>query len=102
MVIPFGLTNALATCQDVINNALHKFLNIFVVAYFNNILVYTIGMLQQHIEHVSKVFAKLEEIDFKVNLKKTKFHKQEIKYLRFIIRTKGISIDPDKVKPIQE
>ena len=59
-------------------------------------------MLQQHIEHVSKVFAKLEEIDFKVNLKKTEFHKQEIKYLRFIIGTKGISIDPNKVKPIQE
>ena len=41
LVILFGLTNALATFQAYINNVLRKYLNVFVVVYLNNILVYS-------------------------------------------------------------
>jgi hypothetical protein len=37
----FGLTNALATFQAYINNILRKYLNVFVVVYLDDILVYS-------------------------------------------------------------
>ena len=41
LVMPFGLTNALASFQRLINNVLRNFLDIFVVVYLNNILVFS-------------------------------------------------------------
>jgi hypothetical protein len=39
--MPFGLTNALATFQAYINNVLRKYLDVFVVVYLDDILVYS-------------------------------------------------------------
>ena len=39
--MPFGLTNAPATFQALINTLLYKYLDIFVIAYLNDILIYT-------------------------------------------------------------
>ena len=41
LVMPFGLTNALATCQALINNVLRHHLDKTVVAYLDDILVYS-------------------------------------------------------------
>ena len=48
-VMPFGLTNAPATCQEVVNETLREFLGRFVIAYVDDILIYTKGSLQLHI-----------------------------------------------------
>jgi hypothetical protein len=40
-VMPFGLTNALATCQALVNDVLREHLDIFVVAYLDDILIYS-------------------------------------------------------------
>ena len=40
-VIPFGLTNALATFQVYINEILEEKLNVFVIVYLDDILIYT-------------------------------------------------------------
>ena len=39
--MPFGLTNALASFQGYINKILTEKLDIFVIAYLNDILIYT-------------------------------------------------------------
>jgi hypothetical protein len=49
--MPFGLTNAPATFQAYINNILRKYLDVFVVVYLDNILVY----LKTHDDHVRDV-----------------------------------------------
>ena len=41
LVMFFGLTNAPVTFQVFINNVFRKYLNIFVIIYFNNILIYS-------------------------------------------------------------
>ena len=44
-VIPFRLTNALATEQELINDTLREYLNIFVLVYIDDTLVFTKGTL---------------------------------------------------------
>jgi hypothetical protein len=39
--MPFSLTNVLVTCQKLINNVLRAYLDIFVIIYLNNILIYS-------------------------------------------------------------
>jgi hypothetical protein len=52
--MPFSLTNALATCQELINNVLQEFLDIFVVTYLDDILVFSQNKTE-HIKHIKKV-----------------------------------------------
>ena len=49
-VMPFGLTNAPATFQALINDTLREYLDDFVVAFLDNILIYTNGTLKEHIQ----------------------------------------------------
>lgn len=39
--MPFGLSNATTSSQSYINKTLAKKLNIFVIVYLNDILIYT-------------------------------------------------------------
>ena len=55
----FGLMNAPATCQSFINDTLREFLDIFCVAYLDDILIYSEDY-QTHVEHVRKVLEKLQ------------------------------------------
>jgi hypothetical protein len=40
MVIPFRLINILVLFQEIINHILYKYLNIFIIVYLNNILIF--------------------------------------------------------------
>jgi hypothetical protein len=50
----FGLTNAPATFQAYINNVLRKYLNVFVVVYLDDILVY-LKTYDDHVRDIRKV-----------------------------------------------
>jgi len=47
--MPYGLTNAPATFQALINDTLREYLDNFVVAYMDDILIYLKGTLGEHI-----------------------------------------------------
>ncbi len=51
-VMLFGLTNAPATFQGYINKILAKKLNIFMIIYLNDILIYTKSEGKKHMETV--------------------------------------------------
>ena len=101
-VIPFGLTNTLATFQALINTTLCEYLDIFVTAYLNDILIYTKGTLKEHIQAVKKVLKALQAADIRLQPDKCKFHVKTVKFLGSIITTDGIQMDNNKVKAIRE
>ena len=56
--MPFEFINASATCQQMINDTLKDLLDVTVVAYFNDILVYSEDSAK-HEEHVKQIFKHL-------------------------------------------
>ena len=100
--MPFGLTNAPATFQALINTTLCKYLDIFVTAYLDDILIYTKSTLKEHIQVVKKVFKALQEADIRLQPDKCKFHVKTVKFLGSIITTDGIQMDNEKVKAIRK
>ena len=59
-VMPFGLTNAPAVFQNLMNEIFFEYLDLFCVIYLDDILIYSESE-EEHIEHVSKIFQRLQD-----------------------------------------
>ena len=99
-VMPMGFTNSPAVQQNMINDVLRDLLNDTVVAYIDDILIFTKGPLNQHIKDVQAVFERLSKTSFRTAPEKCEFHVKETKFLGFIIGHEGIKIDPIKIEAI--
>jgi hypothetical protein len=97
--MPFGLTNAPATFQHFINDVLRPFLDDFVTAYLDDILIYSDSM-GEHKIHVSRVLEKLAEVGLHLRADKCEFYKEKVSYLGLIISKHGVSMDLKKVQAI--
>ena len=100
LVMPFGLTNAPATFQTFINNTLREYLDDFVVAYLDDVLIFS-KTREEHIQHVKKVLTRLKEKNLPLKLSKCEFHKQQVKFLGYLVSTEGLAPDPDKIQAVQ-
>lgn len=60
-VMPFGLTGAPASFQQHINHVLREFLDDFVSAYVDDIIIYSCGTIEDHRRKVNAVLTKLQE-----------------------------------------
>jgi hypothetical protein len=83
------------------NNTLHKYLDIFVIVYLDNILVYSTSK-EEHVKHIKLVLEKIKKYNLLLKLEKYKFHKSQVKFLGYIIRTHSIKIDQAKVIVVLE
>jgi len=101
LVMPFGLTNAPATFQEMINHVLREYIDLFVVVYLDDILIFS-KTLEEHKEHVHKVLRKLQDAKLLVEPEKSEFHKQQVNYLGFVISPNQIEMDDKKIQAVQE
>jgi Reverse transcriptase (RNA-dependent DNA polymerase) len=85
----------------MINNVLREYLDIFVMAYLDDILIFS-DTLEEHKEHVYKVLKTLQDANLLVDLEKTAFYVQEIVFLGYIIRPNEILIEQIKINAVKE
>ena len=67
--------------------------------YLDNVLIYS-NNPSKYTKHVQKVIQRLRDVGLYANIKKCDFLVKEVKYLRLIISTKGVRIDPKKIRII--
>ena len=101
-VLPFGLSNALAIFQGYVNKILAEKLDIFVIIYLDDILIYTKDPGKPHVEAVCWVLGQLQKYLLFTNLKKCHFHQDEVCFLGYVVSSKGISIKAEKIEVVKE
>ena len=84
-VISFGLFNAPASFQGYINKILIEKLDIFVIIYLDDILIYTEDKGQGYKKAIWFVLDLLRKNDLFANLKKFQFHQNEVHFLKYVL-----------------
>ncbi len=100
-VISFGLSNVPASFQDYINKIFVEKLDIFIVVYLDDILVYTEDPGQSHVDVVRWVIEQLRKYGFYVYLKKCRFHEDEVRFLSFVVSAQGIRMEEEKIEAVK-
>lgn len=98
--MPFGLKNAPATFQRMINRVLHEFINKTCVVYLDDVLVFSTS-LEEHINSLKLILRRLYDANLKIQLQKCEFMKKDTEFLGHIISEEGIRPNPSKVSAIQ-
>ncbi|KAH9262985.1 hypothetical protein BASA83_013704 [Batrachochytrium salamandrivorans] len=99
--MPFGLANAPAQFQRMMNSLFRHMISKFVLVYLDDIVVYS-DNLEDHKEHVRQVLQILKDNNLFCKAEKCHFYQTEIKYLGYIISPNGTSMDPSKISAVQD
>jgi hypothetical protein len=100
-VMPFGLCNAPATFQCVMNVVLEPCLRRSVLVFMDDILVYS-SSLEEHVSHLTEVLQLLRNAKLFVKASKCSFACQSLEYLGHIIFADGVSTDPRKTQAMMD
>ena len=95
----FSFTNAPAAFQWFMNDIFSNLLDVCVVIYLNNILIYSNSMSKHH-QHVKEVLKHLCKAGLYAKAEKCKFHSESVEYLGYILSPSGLTMSNDKVKII--
>ncbi|QRW24207.1 Retrotransposable element Tf2 protein [Rhizoctonia solani] len=99
LVMPFGLTNAPAAFQHFMNNLFRNLIDVTVVIYLDNILIFSKNP-KDHPTHVREVLAWLMKNQLFCKLSKCHFHVTTVDYLGIVISPAGFSMDQKKIEAV--
>jgi hypothetical protein len=99
LVMPFGLTNVPTTFCTLMNDVFWEWLDDFVVVCIDDILFYS-DSLEEHVEHLCKVFQSRKENKLYAKLEKCEFRVTEVDFLGHRIIQEGLKMDDHKIKAI--
>ena len=94
-VMPFGLKNAGATYQRLVNKMFHKQIGASMEVYIDDMLVKSVEA-ELHITHLVEEFQVLKSYNMKLNPAKCAFEVSAGKFLGFIVNNRGIEANPDR------
>ena len=100
-IMSFGLTNAFAAFQQFMNDIFSDLLDVCVVIYLDDILIYSNNMSKYH-WHVKEVLKHLHKTSLYAKVEKYKFYSESVEYLGYILSPSGLTMSNNKVKIIQD
>lgn len=98
--MPFGLCNAPATFQRLMQRCLGGQVNDFLLIYLDDVIVYS-PCFNSHLRHLEEVFEKLHQHGLKLQPQKCHLFRKEVKYLGHVVSKSGVATDPDKTAAVQ-
>lgn len=97
--MPFGLKNAPATFQRLIDRYRSGLQDIVILAYLDDIIILS-PTYENHLKDLQRVFDRLRLFKLHLNRTKCTFACISVRYLGHVITTRGIQPDPGKVSAI--
>ncbi|CAI7876562.1 unnamed protein product [Closterium sp. NIES-54] len=100
-VLPFGLTNAPATFQGMMQSIFSDFIDKFLVVFIDDLLVYS-RTREEHLKHLELVLARLSEHRLYAKRSKCEFAKTKLSFLGHVISHEKLEVDNSKVAVLKE
>ena len=98
-VMPFGLKNAEATSQRLVNHMFRPQIGQNVEVYVDDMLVKSLDE-GKHLDDLQETFNTLRRYNMKLNPSKCTFGVASEKFLGFMVSHRGIEANPEKIKEI--
>ncbi|XP_073152949.1 uncharacterized protein [Henckelia pumila] len=98
-VMPFGLKNAGATYQRLVNKMFEKLIGRSMEVYIDDMLIKSVIALK-HVEDIKECFEILRKYKMKLNPEKCAFGVRGGKFLGYMVSQRGIEANPEKIKAI--
>ena len=98
--MPFGVSQAPALFQRLMNLCLQGYLFERVLVFLDDILVFS-SCFDQHLMHLNSVFERLRAADLKLHPRKCEFGLDKLAYLGNIVSREGIAPDPRKIEVVK-
>jgi hypothetical protein len=95
----FGLTNAPTHFMYLMNSVFMPELDKFIVVFIDDILIYSKSE-EEHAQHLQVILQRLRDHQLYAKFSKCAFWLREVPFLRHIISSEGIAIDPSKVQEV--
>ena len=99
--MPFGLKNAGATYQRLMNKMFAHQIGRNVQVYVDDMLVKSLHEVD-HLDDLRETFDTLRSFNMKLNPNKCVFGVMARKFLGFMVSQRGIEVNPEKVQAIME
>ena len=98
--MPFGVCNALATFQSLMEVFLAGILWKSCFAYIDDVLVCS-QTFEEHLVHLGQVLSRLCQAGLRLKAKKCLFLREEVPYLGHVVTPGGIKPDPAKTEKMK-
>jgi len=100
-VMPFGLKNAPAVFQRVMEDVLGDMLHKTAMVYIDDIIIFS-ETEEEHLQHLRTFYERMKEFNFRINPKKLQPLQKKIKILGHIVQNGRYEPDPEKIEGIQD
>lgn len=98
-MMPFGLHGAPATFQRLVDEVLRGAED-YAATYIDDIVIFSRSW-EEHLQHLSDIFRRIQEAGLVINVKKCHIAKPEVQYLGYVIGAGGIHPQVGKVEAIE-
>lgn len=98
--MPFGLCNAPATFQRLMQRCLGSMVNDTLLIYLDDIIIFSPDF-QSHLQHLEQVFDKLWRHGLKLQPHKCSLFQPKVNYLGHVVSKEGVATDPEKTIAVQ-
>ena len=99
--MPFGLCDAPATFQRLMQTAFFADMFNIILVYLDDIVVYS-NTLDEQLTRFDTVLTRLGSYGLKLEIKKCSFLQTSVKYLGHVVSGEGVATDPEKITAVRE